>query len=266
MADQLRESVIKMSHVSKRFIGVHAVEDVSFEVAEGEFVAILGPSGCGKSTLLKLIAGLIPLTGGEILLNGEPVRGTVKGVGMVFQTPNLLPWRNVLQNTLLPAEVLHLDHAKSVKQANDLINLAGLNGFEEKLPFELSGGMQQRVSLCRALLTDPRVLLMDEPFGALDAITREKMNLELLKVWEKTRKTVVFVTHSIQEALFLADRVIVMTARPGKIRSILEDDLPRPRTQSVFTMEQFAKYAAKLRSQIITNGESGEPERAVSIE
>src|SRR5437879_1152486 len=200
---------------------VEALRDIPFAVGRGEFVALVGPSGCGKSTLLRIVAGLRPPTAGDVTVNGSPVTRPIAQVGMVFQAPVLLKWRTVLDNVLLPAELAGLEAKRYRDRAHELLQLVGLGGFEAKLPRELSGGMQQRASLCRALLLDPPLLLMDEPFGALDAMTRDEMNLELLRVWGQgsgeERKTIVFVTHSIPEAVFLADRVIVMTSRPGRL-------------------------------------------------
>src|SRR5919108_3364649 len=205
---------------------VQALTDVSLEVRDKEFVSLVGPSGCGKSTLLKLVAGLVPPTRGEIVIQGQPVREPFPDVGFVFQSAVLLPWRTVLDNVLFSIEMLGQPREQHRGRALALIELACLAGFERKYPWELSGGMQQRVALCRALVHDPSLLLMDEPFGALDAMTREEMGLELLRIWGERRKTVVFVTHSIPEAILLADRVAVMTPRPGRIVDVLSIDLP----------------------------------------
>jgi NitT/TauT family transport system ATP-binding protein len=215
---------------------VEALRGVSLRIAAGEFVAIVGPSGCGKSTLMRIVAGLRPVTSGHVRVAGRPVAGPMDNVGMVFQAAVLLKWRSVLANVLLPAELSGLDVAAHRQRALSLLALVGLADFAAKLPNELSGGMQQRVSLCRALLLDPPILLMDEPFGALDAMTRDEMNLELLRVWGEVgasaaeRKTIVFVTHSIPEAVFLADRVVVMSARPGRVAGVHPVPLARPRT------------------------------------
>jgi NitT/TauT family transport system ATP-binding protein len=214
---------------------VEALRDISLEIGEGEFVALVGPSGCGKSTLMRIIAGLRPVTGGRVSVDGVTVTGPVSRVGMVFQAAVLLKWRTVIDNVLLPAELSGLNPAKYRDRARELLALVGLAGFEEKRPHELSGGMQQRASLCRALILDPPILLMDEPFGALDAMTRDEMNLELLRIWGEaraaggTRKTIVFVTHSIPEAVFLADRVVVMTPRPGRVAGMHDVAIARPR-------------------------------------
>jgi NitT/TauT family transport system ATP-binding protein len=212
---------------------VEALRDIDLAVGRGELVAIVGPSGCGKSTLLRVIAGLRAPSGGRVEVDGHPVTGPRPSVGMVFQAPVLLKWRTIEGNVLLPAELSGLDPAAYRSRAAELLRLVGLAEFAGKLPRELSGGMQQRASLCRALLLDPPLLLMDEPFGALDAMTRDEMNLELLRVWgerSRARKTIVFVTHSIPEAVFLADRVVVMTPRPGRLARVFDVPLSRPRT------------------------------------
>ena len=212
---------------------VEALRDITFTVGRGELVALVGPSGCGKSTLLRIIAGLRPATEGRVTVGGRPVARPIPAVGMVFQAPVLLKWRRVIENVLLAAELSGLDPAQYRARADELLRLVGLGDFGEKLPRELSGGMQQRAALCRALLLDPPLLLMDEPFGALDAMTRDELNLELLRVWgegSQARKTIVFVTHSIPEAVFLADRVAVMTPRPGRVARLFDVPLGRPRT------------------------------------
>lgn len=227
---------------------VQALEDISFEVQESSFVSLVGPSGCGKSTLLKIISGLLPATSGTVSVNGGPVGGPLENVGMVFQSPILLKWRTVMGNILLPVEFAKLDVAHHLDRARSLLELVGLAGFEEMLPHQLSGGMQQRVSLCRALVTDPQLLLMDEPFGALDAMTRDELDLELLRIWGEKKKTVLFVTHSIQEAVFLSDLVFVMSARPGRLLERILVDLPRPRTMEMMSSEKFGAYTLKIRS------------------
>ena len=212
---------------------VEALRDIAFTVGRGELIALVGPSGCGKSTLLRIVAGLRPATTGRVLVGGRPVTRPLAEVGMVFQAPVLLKWRTILDNVLLPAELSGLQRATYRGRAGELLGLVGLAEFAARLPRELSGGMQQRASLCRALLLDPPLLLMDEPFGALDAMTRDEMNLELLRMWGETagaRKTILFVTHSISEAVFLADRVVVMSPRPGRVARIFDVPLPRPRT------------------------------------
>ncbi len=218
---------------------VKALEDIGFSVRDEEFVTVVGPSGCGKTTILKILAGLVAPSGGSVEVFGEPVRGPVPGVGMVFQAPVLLKWRTVLDNVLLPIEILRLDRRAYVGRAQELLGLAGIAEFARRHPQELSGGMQQRVAICRALVHEPRLLLMDEPFGALDAMTRDQMNLELLRIWSERRKTSVLITHSIPEAVFLADRVIVMTPRPGRVAEVVAVDLPRPRSAATRVEPRF---------------------------
>jgi NitT/TauT family transport system ATP-binding protein len=233
---------------------VTALKNLNFEIFDGEFVSVVGQSGCGKSTLLKVLAGLLPYTAGSVELNGKPLRGPTPQAAVVFQSPVLLPWRTVLDNVLLPIEFRKLPMASYRQSAADLLAMVGLSEFAQRYPFELSGGMQQRAAIVRALVQDPRLLLMDEPFGALDAMTREQMNLELMRIWSQSRKTVIFITHSIAEAIFLSDRVIAMTARPGTIADVITIDLPRPRDLSVINTERFGRYAAKLRSLLDAEG------------
>ncbi|MFV2099890.1 ABC transporter ATP-binding protein [Micromonospora sp. LOL_024] len=226
--------MIRLSEVSRTFEGragrVEALRGITLDVAEGEFVAVLGRSGCGKSTLLRLISGLIPVSSGGITVADAPVTGPRRDIAMLFQRPALLPWRTVLDNVLLPVEIFGWKRADYRDRARDLLEVAGLAGFEKRLPHELSGGMQQRVSLCRSLIGDPRVMLMDEPFSALDALTREELAGELQRVHMRNGATVVFVTHSIDEAVLLADRVVVLSPRPGRVRKVVEVAIPRPRT------------------------------------
>ncbi|MCX4469997.1 Aliphatic sulfonates import ATP-binding protein SsuB [Micromonospora sp. MW-13] len=226
--------MIRLSGVSRTFDGrsgrVEALRGIDLDVAEGEFVAVLGRSGCGKSTLLRMVAGLLPVTAGQITVGGTPITRPRRDIAMLFQRPALLPWRSVLDNVLLPVEIFGWKRARHRDRARELLELAGLAGFEKRLPHELSGGMQQRVSLCRSLIGDPRVMLMDEPFSALDALTREELSGELQRVHMTSGATIVFVTHSIDEAVLLADRVVVLSPRPGRIRSVVEVDIPRPRT------------------------------------
>jgi NitT/TauT family transport system ATP-binding protein len=233
---------------------IHALEGIDLAVREGEFVSVVGPSGCGKSTLLRLIAGTLPKTAGEIRVRGTPVEGPRRDIGIVFQTATLLPWRNVLQNALLPVHVQGLDRQRYGERAEQLLHMVGLAGFERKYPFELSGGMQQRVSITRALVHDPAVLLMDEPFGALDALTREQMNLELQRIWAAAGKTVFLITHSISEAVFLADRVVVMSARPGRILAEFEIAFPRPRTLEVMGTPEFGRLVTEIRRRLSATG------------
>jgi len=240
-------SDLEKTYTTKGRTLVKALGGISVEVGHGEFVTIVGQSGCGKTTLLKILAGLLARSAGTVTLRGEPVNGPRRDIGIVFQDPVLLPWRTVLDNVMLPIEVLRLDRAQYGTRAMELIRLVGLETFEDKYPHELSGGMRQRVALARALVHDPSLLLMDEPFGALDAMTREFMNLELLRIWQEARKTVVFITHSIPEAVFLADRVIVMSARPGRITEIVKVDLPRPRDLDMMASDDFGVYTRKIR-------------------
>jgi len=230
------------------------LKPLDFSIRAGEFVSVVGPSGCGKSTLMKMVAGLLPISGGELELAGKPVRGPQTDVGIVFQSALLLPWRRVIDNILLQAEIRNLPMAAARERAAALIEMAGLKGFEQKYPWQLSGGMQQRVAILRALLHDPSVLLMDEPFGALDAMTRERMNLELQRIWMTSRKTVLLITHSIPEAIFLSDRVFVMSERPGRIVEVCDIDLPRPRPLDVMGTEAFAAYARRLRAHFFAQG------------
>jgi NitT/TauT family transport system ATP-binding protein len=228
---------------------VEALRDIAFTVNRGELVALVGPSGCGKSTLLRIVAGLRRATTGTVSVDGRPVRGPIAAVGMVFQAPVLLKWRTVRDNVLLPAELSGLDPRRFGDRADGLLALVGLGDFGGKYPRELSGGMQQRASICRALLLDPPLLLMDEPFGALDAMTRDDMNLELLRVWGETlaeRKTIVFVTHSIPEAVFLADRVVVMSPRPGRVARTFDVSLPRPRTPATRALPDFGRLSLRI--------------------
>jgi NitT/TauT family transport system ATP-binding protein len=233
---------------------VETLKPLDFEIRAGEFVSVVGPSGCGKSTLMKMVAGLLPSSGGELTLSGKAVRGPQTNVGIVFQSALLLPWRRVLDNILLQAEIRGMPMAAARERAHQLIAMAGLAGFENKYPWQLSGGMQQRVAILRALLHDPPVLLMDEPFGALDAMTRERMNLELQRIWMAAAKTVLLITHSIPEAIFLSDRVLVMSERPGSIAATYDIALPRPRTLDVMGSEQFAGYARTLRGHFFAQG------------
>jgi len=250
--------VIAVRHLSKSYgsgpSAVAALSDIDFSVADGEFMAVVGPSGCGKSTLLKILAGLLPASEGTALLRNLPIMGPRRDIGVVFQSPVLFPWRSVIGNVLLPADVQKLDKTVMQRRALDLLKLVGLTGFEERYPRELSGGMQQRVGIVRALIHDPALLLMDEPFGALDAMTREQMNVELQRIWLESRKTVLFITHSTSEAVFLADRVLVMTARPGRIQDALTIALPRPRQLDVMNTEQFGGYVKRIRQALNAGG------------
>ena len=242
--------VVSAEAIGKRFDGRQAIEGLSFEVHDGEFVTIVGPSGCGKSTTLRIVSGLEPPTSGTVRAHGAQVTKPIQDAAMVFQSPVLLPWRRTVENILLSAE-LHGEPAASHRErALELIRLAGLEGFERHYPHELSGGMQQRVSICRALLLDPALLLMDEPFGALDVMTREKMGFELQRIWTATKNTVLFVTHSITEAILLSDRILVMSSRPGRNQAEIAVDLERPRSVDTLTDPKFAQLAMALREHI----------------
>jgi NitT/TauT family transport system ATP-binding protein len=236
--------------------GLHALEDVSFSVQPQEFVCVLGPSGSGKSTLLRILAGLLPATRGEVWFKGERLHGPQKGVGLVFQKANLMPWRTVLENITLPLEIARFPAPTALQKALEMVELVGLEGFAQTLPRDLSGGMAQRVAIARALVHSPDVLLLDEPFGSLDALTRERMGGELLRIWQASRKTVIMVTHSISEALFLADRVLVLSQRPGRVVLDLPVDLPRPRREGMRYTAQFGELARQVRAAI---GDSAAP-------
>ncbi len=233
---------------------IHALEGVDLHVREGEFVSIVGPSGCGKSTLLKIVAGLYSPTRGRVFVNGKLVQGPHADIGIVFQNPVLMSWRTVLKNILLQAEVRGLDRDVCRKRAVELLDLVGIQGFENRFPYQLSGGMQQRVAICRALVHDPTLLLMDEPFGALDALTREQMNLELMRIWSKSGKTVLFITHSIPEAAFLSDRVIVFSERPGRVLADLPMDFGRPRELKTMEGPEFSRMVGRIREYMQASG------------
>lgn len=233
---------------------VESLKPINFGIGAGEFLAVVGPSGCGKSTLLKMAAGLLPCSSGEIRLDGRRVSGPPDNVGIVFQSAVLLAWRSVLDNVMLQIEMRHLPKATYLPKARALLQLTGLSDFANKYPWQLSGGMQQRASICRALVHDPTVLLMDEPFGALDAMTREKMNVELQRIWSETKKTVMFITHSIPEAVFLADRVLVMSERPGTIAAIYDINLPRPRSLRIMGSNEFGALTQKIRGHFYAQG------------
>ena len=249
---------MSVRHVSKHYKtssgSVHALEDINLEIKKGEFVCILGPSGCGKTTLLWGMSGLHELTSGDVILNGTPVKGPRPEIGMIFQEANLLPWRNLWQNINFPFEIKKQDPKPYEARIKSLLSEVGLAGFETKYPRELSGGMQQRASIVRCLSFDPEVILMDEPFGALDAFTRDEMNLLIQQIWMETGKTIIFVTHNVTEAIFLADRVVVLSPRPGRIAHIFDIDLPRPRTvEQTFTPE-FIKLVLEIKATIQHGG------------
>jgi NitT/TauT family transport system ATP-binding protein len=233
---------------------LHALDGITLDIARGEFVALAGPSGCGKTTLLKILAGLIGNYEGQVALDGRPITEPGKGIGVVFQEPTLLPWRTILDNVLLPVELARLDRGRYTERAMALMAKVGLGGFEHRHPRQLSGGMQQRAGICRALVRDPALLLMDEPFGALDAMTREFLNVELQRIWLGSGKTVVFVTHSIPEAVFLADRVVVMSPRPGRIAENVAVDLPRPRRLADMAHEHAGRLMEHIRRHFSAGG------------
>jgi len=244
-------SFVDVQSLSVRFgrqsNAIQALENVSFSQSEHEFVSLLGPSGCGKSTLLFMIAGLLSPTSGNITIGGEKLNGPYHQAGIVFQQDNLLEWRTVLENVMLPVEVRKFDRRKLEARARELLAETGLAGFENSYPHQLSGGMRQRAAICRALVCDLPLLLLDEPFGALDAISREEHQLMLQDIWLRTRRTMIFVTHDIREAVLLSDRVAVMTPRPGRIRTVVEIGLPRPRTIEMADSAEFGAYVARLR-------------------
>jgi NitT/TauT family transport system ATP-binding protein len=249
--------VIEVDAVSQTFRSgkgtVAALADLTLSVQDGECVAVIGRSGCGKSTLLRLIAGLLKPTAGAVAVGGEPVTGPRRDVAMMFQRPALLPWRSVLHNVLLPLEISGDRDRESRQRAQDLLELAGLGGFENRLPHELSGGMQQRVALCRALVTEPRVLLMDEPFSALDSLTRIELGEELQRVHMTRNTTIVLVTHSIEEAVLLADRVVVLSSRPGRVQDVVDVKIPRPRELGPSAhLAEVAEASAQLHSMLKT--------------
>src|SRR5258707_6125244 len=253
------EPVIAVRRLTKSYATadgpVAALEAIDFAVADGEFIAVLGPSGCGKSTLLKILAGLFPPSGGEAALRGTAITGPRRDIGVVFQSPVLFPWRSVLQNVLLPADVQRLGRAQHERAALDLLALVGLGGFEHRYPWELSGGMQQRVAIVRALIHDPALLLVRGPFAAPCAIAREQMNLELQRIWLERRKTVLFITHSIAEAVFLSDRVLVMSGRPGRILDTIAVDAPRPRPLELVNTPEFGAHVRHIRGLLQAQGD-----------
>lgn len=246
----MTEPYIQLKNVNKVYQtkdgSITAVQDVSFDIKQSEFIAIVGPSGCGKTTILKMLAGLVPYTSGLITIDGRTVDSPQTNLGIIFQDAVLLDWRNVLSNVMLQIEIRGMDRTKYESKAIELLNTVGLAGFENKNPYELSGGMKQRVSICRALVHDPPLLLMDEPFGALDALTREQISMDIQHLWMEKRKTALLITHSIPEAVLLADRVVVMSPRPGQIVEIFNIDLPRPRRLDNLS-SRFNQYAGEIR-------------------
>ena len=240
-----------LSHIYEGPRGpVEALADVSFQVAQSEFLCLVGSSGCGKSTLLRLMAGLLQPTSGEVCLDGQPLTGPRRQIGIVFQKANLMPWRSLVANVVLPLELAGVPRDEALRRAGELIELVGLEGFERARPRDLSGGMEQRVAIARALIHDPDILLLDEPFGSLDAITRERMGAELLRIWETSHKTVVMVTHDIHEAVFLADRVLALSPRPGRLRATIDVLLPRPRQSAMQYGKEFGGIAERVRAAI----------------
>jgi NitT/TauT family transport system ATP-binding protein len=251
MESQTVQPILQVRHLSIIFpdgnSGLKALEDITFSVSAEQFVCVLGPSGCGKTTLLRLMAGLLSPTYGEVIFESDSLVSPRHRVGMVFQKANLMPWRTVLENILLPLEIQHVPGQEAMEKARALIELVGLTGFENSLPRDLSGGMAQRVAIARALIHEPDLLLLDEPFGSLDALTRERMGSELTRIWQARRKTVVMVTHSISESLFLADRVLVLSPRPGKLCLDLTVNLPRPRVEDIRYTQDFSNLSRQVR-------------------
>jgi NitT/TauT family transport system ATP-binding protein len=255
-------TVVSIAGVTKSFrTGVTALQGIDLEIQAGEFVSLIGPSGCGKSTLLRIIGDLVPPTSGSVVVNGKPAHQARldHDYGIVFQDSVLYDWRTVARNVSLPLEMLGWDRTKRRERVKEMLELVELTGFESNRPWQLSGGMQQRVSIARALSFDPAILLMDEPFGALDEMTRERLNMELLQIWEKAASTVVFVTHSIPEAVYLSTRVVVMSARPGRIAAVVDVDLPQPRTGETREDPRFFEHITKVREALAAGGHSAEP-------
>ena len=250
----ISNEVVRITNLNKVFHkrGLKALDNVEMTLQHGTFTSVIGPSGCGKSTLLKIMAGLIPATSGEILLNDKPVTGPRQDIGIMFQQPTLLPWRTSLDNVLLPIEIRSGAAAAKAKSedALQLLELVGLGGFDQVRPYELSGGMAQRVAICRMLVTGPAILLLDEPFGALDELTREYMNVELQRICRERDATSFMVTHAIPEAVFLADQVFVMSARPGRIATVVDVDLPRPRNLDMMTSPEFGDLVHRVRESL----------------
>lgn len=255
---KMADPVISLQKVGLTYAGhgqpVTALEDVVLSANDGEFVSIVGPSGCGKSTLLKIISGLLPHSSGDVLVNGQPVTGPTSSIGIVFQSPLLMPWRNILDNVLVQIDMKGLSRNDYREKARGLLKMVGLSAFEDAYPFQLSGGMQQRVGICRALVHSPQLLIMDEPFGALDAMTREQMMVELQRIWMGQKTTILFITHSLSEAIFLSDRVVVMGPRPGRVVGEFVIDVPRPRRIRDERSPIFAEYADQVRTCLEASG------------
>jgi NitT/TauT family transport system ATP-binding protein len=248
-------SITNLSKVyATRDGAVRALDQVSLSARRGEFLSILGPSGCGKSTLMMIVAGLVPASSGMVMVESKPVSKPRTNVGIVFQSPVLLEWRTALANIMLQAEARKLDRKDAEQRACELLRAVGLAGFEKRYPHELSGGMRQRVSICRALVHNPPHLMMDEPFGALDALTRDQLVLDIQQIWNELRTTVLFITHSVPEAVFLSDRIIVMTPRPGRIDCVIDVDLPRPRTLAMRESRRFSDYSRQILDRLLASG------------
>lgn len=250
--------VIQLRQVTKTYhsrgSSTEALSPIDLDVSAGEFVSVLGPSGCGKSTLIMLVAGLLPVSGGSLSVEGQPVNKPVTDLGIVFQQDLLMEWRSALRNVLIQGEMRGIPAAEMKPKALQLLDMVGLNEFANAHPSELSGGMRQRVAICRALVHEPPLLLMDEPFGSLDALTRDQMGLDLLRIWNRTRSTVLFITHSISEAIFLSDRLVVLSDRPGKIVNDIRIELPRPRHMAVRETPEFIAYVHDVRSTLTDLG------------
>jgi NitT/TauT family transport system ATP-binding protein len=249
---QLRSTYVDVVGLSKIYDqgedAVFALKDITCSIRDSEFLSIVGPSGCGKSTLLRCIAGLETISGGSLTTRGTPIVGPLPNLGIVFQRDTLADWRNILDNVLLVSEFRGLDRSVCEARARELLTMFGLRDFMHRRPWQLSGGMRQRAAICRALVDDPALLLMDEPFGALDAMTRDQLTVEFQRIWTETKKTVLFITHSISEAVFLSDRVIMMSRNPGRIVEIIDIDLPRPRHIAIQETPEFVRYVGRIRS------------------
>lgn len=254
----VNEPFISIRGVSKRFPGrgapVQALESVDLDIQPGEFVSVIGPSGCGKSTLMMMLAGLLPASSGSIHIGGKPIQGAFKDLGIVFQQDALLEWRTAIDNIVLQAEIRKQDKTAAREEAMKLLSMVGLGAFADAYPHELSGGMRQRVSICRALIHKPSLLVMDEPFGALDALTRDQLQIDLLRLWLNRRMTIMFITHSIAEAVFLSDRIIVMSPRPGRIESVMSVELPRPRRLALRESPAFQHHMQEITALFETLG------------
>jgi NitT/TauT family transport system ATP-binding protein len=261
------EAVVSISGVSKVFSrgNVTALQDIDLAIGKGEFVSLIGPSGCGKSTLLRIVGDIAEPSAGEVVVNGKPARRARldRDYGIVFQSPVLYDWRTVAKNIALPLEMVGWDRGRRARRVREMLELVELTGFEGHYPWQLSGGMQQRVSIARAFSFSPALLLMDEPFGALDEMTRERLNMELLRIWAETRSTVIFVTHSISEAVFLSTRVVVMSARPGRITAVVPIDLPQPRTAETREEPHFFELVTEVREALHAGGADAVLEEAV---